>query len=139
MLCPCHPEHNRRIFPFFIFNSISAWQFSECQASVNAGFRPRTATIFLCCQRKMAKETSARAPSLGQPLSVLQPTKQLTSERLPPAISPPFKQVLSPDGSCRAWATSEPGASAWPPLVISLARCYIAALRPHSFVANHVS
>jgi hypothetical protein len=30
---------------------------------MDAGFRARTATIFLCCQRKMAKETRPKAPA----------------------------------------------------------------------------
>jgi hypothetical protein len=51
-------------------------------ASVDVGFRPHAATIFLCCQRKMVKETRPELQLLGQPLSVLQPTKQLIPDSL---------------------------------------------------------
>jgi hypothetical protein len=61
----CHLERSRKISPFFIFNLISRWQFSDCQASVNAGFRARSATSSFTRKEK-ARNLGQRLQPLGQ-------------------------------------------------------------------------
>jgi hypothetical protein len=60
-----HLDRSGEISLFFIFNLISKWQFSGCQASVNAGFRPRSATSSFT-RKEEARNLGQRLQPLGQ-------------------------------------------------------------------------
>ena len=123
----CHPERSRRISPFFIFNSIFARQFSDYQPHWMRGFAPARRPSFFAAKERWLKKPGQSSSFLVSPCQSY--NQQNNSFR----GDCPGQSPLHSNKFCRLTEVvelgqhHEPGAFAWPLLVISLARCYIAA------------